>query len=130
MKPWRISRAAALLAGFGFLYAPIVLLVIYSFNASRLATVWSGFSTRWYVSLLANEQMLGSALISLEVAAVSAAIATALGASAAYALERLGRFRTRSAFVGAIYAPLVMPEVILGLSLLLMFVAFDIPRGF
>jgi putrescine transport system permease protein len=126
----RIPRAAVLLAGFGFLYAPIVLLVIYSFNASRLATVWSGFSTRWYVSLMSNEQMLRSALVSLEVAALSAAIATTLGALAAYALERLGRFRTRSIFVAAVYGPLVIPEVILGLSLLLLFVALDIPRGF
>ncbi len=119
-----------LLAGFAFLYAPIALLVIYSFNASRLVTVWAGFSTRWYAALLTDEQMVGSALVSLKVAALSAAIATVNGTLAAFALERFGGFRTRSIFVGAIYAPIVMPEVILGLSLLLLFVAFGIGRGF
>ncbi|MFO1118212.1 MAG: ABC transporter permease [Beijerinckiaceae bacterium] len=130
MNSWRAPRIAALLLGFAFLYAPIALLVLYSFNASRLVTVWAGFSTRWYQSLMSNEQLLGSLWISLEVAAVSAAIATILGTLAAWALERHGDFRTRSIFVGAIYAPLVMPEVILGLSLLLMFVALGLPRGF
>ncbi|MDE2362110.1 MAG: ABC transporter permease subunit [Hyphomicrobiales bacterium] len=130
MSAWRVPRLATLLVGFAFLYAPIVLLVVYSFNASRLATVWTGFSTHWYAALLADEQMRGSALISLEVAALSAAIATVLGALAALALERFGGFRTRSVFVAAIYAPLVMPEVILGLSLLLLFVAIGAPRGF
>lgn len=119
-----------LLAGFAFLYAPIALLVIYSFNASRLVTVWAGFSTRWYAALLTDEQMVASALVSLKVAALSAAIATVNGTLAAFALERFGGFRTRSIFVGAIYAPIVMPEVILGLSLLLLFVAFGIGRGF
>ena len=130
MTGWRIPRLTMLLAGFAFLYAPIVLLVIYSFNASRLVTVWAGFSTRWYAALLTDEQMVASALVSLKVAALSAAIATVNGTLAAFALERFGGFRTRSIFVGAIYAPIVMPEVILGLSLLLLFVAFGIGRGF
>ena len=130
MNAWRIPRVATMLAGFAFLYAPIALLVIYSFNASRLVSVWGGFSTRWYAALMSDSQMLNSAVISLEVAALSAAIATILGLLAAFSLERFGAFRTRSIFIGAIYAPLVMPEVILGLSLLLLFVAFGAPRGF
>ena len=130
MTSWRIPRLGALLVGFAFLYAPIVLLVAYSFNASRLVTVWAGFSTRWYGALLSDEQMLASALTSLEVAALSAIAATVLGTLAAFSLERFGAFRTRSVFVGAIYAPLVMPEVILGLSLLLLFVALGVSRGF
>ena len=125
-----IPRIATLLIGFAFLYAPIALLVLYSFNASRLVTVWAGFSTRWYSSLFANEQLTGSAIISLKVAFLSAAIATFNGALAAFALDRFRAFRTRMAFVGAIYAPLVMPEVILGLSLLLTFVALGVDRGF
>lgn len=124
------ARLATLAFGFAFLYAPIFLLVAYSFNAGKLATVWSGFSTRWYVSLLSNEQLLASARVSLQVAAVSAVIATVNGALAAFALERFGAFRTRTLFVGAVYAPLVLPEVVLGLSLLLIFVAFGLDRGF
>jgi putrescine transport system permease protein len=116
--------------GFAFLYIPILSMVIYSFNASRLATVWGGFSTRWYASLLENEQLIASAWISLRVALVSALIATIVGTCAAIALARFGRFRGRIAFSSMIYAPLVMPEVITGLSLLLLFVALDIPRGF
>ena len=130
MTGWRFSRVATLLLGFAFLYAPIALLLIYSFNSSRLVTVWAGFSPRWYASLLQNDQLLQSGLTSLEVAALSSAIATFNGALAAFALERFGRFRSRTLFVSAIYAPLVMPEVILGLSLLLVFVALGLPRGF
>ena len=130
MKQTSPVRTAALLFGFAFLYAPIALLVLYSFNASRLVTVWGGFSTRWYVSLLENDQLIASAWISLRVALVSALIATIVGTCAAIALARFGRFRGRIAFSSMIYAPLVMPEVITGLSLLLLFVALDIPRGF
>ena len=130
MKQTRFVRTAALLFGFAFLYAPIALLVLYSFNASRLVTVWGGFSTRWYVSFLENDQLIASAWISLRVALVSALIATIVGTCAAIALARFGRFRGRIAFSSMIYAPLVMPEVITGLSLLLLFVALDIPRGF
>ena len=130
MKQTSFVRTAALLFGFAFLYAPIALLVLYSFNASRLVTVWGGFSTRWYVSLLENDQLIASAWISLRVALVAALIATIVGTCAAIALARFGRFRGRIAFSSMIYAPLVMPEVITGLSLLLLFVALDIPRGF
>jgi putrescine transport system permease protein len=116
--------------GLGFLYLPIVILVIYSFNASRLVTVWGGWSTRWYVELINDRAMLESAWVTLRVALLSATVATVLGTLAAIALVRLGRFRGRVLFSGMVYAPLVMPEVITGLSLLLLFVAVDIDRGF
>ncbi|HZY14816.1 MAG TPA: ABC transporter permease subunit [Beijerinckiaceae bacterium] len=115
--------------GFAFLYGPILLLVTYSFNASRLVTVWGGFSTRWYAALMQDAQLLASIRTSLSVALLSGLIATFNGTLAAIALVRFGRFRTRTIFAGAIYAPLVMPEVILGLSLLLLFVALGIERG-
>jgi putrescine transport system permease protein len=116
--------------GLAFLYLPIVILVIYSFNASRLVTVWAGWSTRWYVSLIHNEAMLDAAWTSLRVALLSATAATILGTMAALALVRMGRFRGRLLFSGMIYAPLILPEVITGLSLLLLFVAASIDRGF
>jgi putrescine transport system permease protein len=116
--------------GLGFLYLPIVILVIYSFNASRLVGVWGGWSTRWYAALINDQGMLDSARISLSIAAVSASAATVLGTLGAIALVRGGAFRTRMLFSGMVYAPLVMPEVITGLSLLLLFVALDIDRGF
>jgi len=116
--------------GFAFLYIPILLLVIYSFNASRLVTVWAGFSTQWYWALLENEQLLDAAWVTLRLAFFSSLVATALGTMAALALTRYGRFRGRTLFSGMIYAPLVMPEVITGLSLLLLFVAVDLDRGF
>lgn len=116
--------------GLTFLYLPIVILVIYSFNASRLVTVWGGWSTRWYVELLNDSAMLDAAWVTLRIAVLSATVATVLGTLAAVALVRFGRFRGRLLFAGMIYAPLVMPEVITGLSLLLLFVAVDIDRGF
>jgi putrescine transport system permease protein len=116
--------------GLAFLYLPILILVIYSFNASRLVTVWGGWSTRWYVSLLGNEAMLAAAWISLRIAFLTACAATVLGTLAALALVRAGRFRGRLLFSGLVYAPLVMPEVITGLALLLLFVAIDLERGF
>jgi putrescine transport system permease protein len=116
--------------GFVFLYLPIVILVIYSFNESRLVTVWGGFSTRWYGALLQNEQLLSAAWVTLRVALLSSTVAVVLGTLAAVALVRMGRFRGRSLFTGMVYAPLVMPEVILGLSLLLLFVSAGIGRGF
>jgi putrescine transport system permease protein len=116
--------------GLAFLYAPIALLVLYSFNASRLVTVWAGFSTRWYAALLQDDQMLDAVWVTLRVGLISATAATVLGALAAVALVRSGRYRGRALFSGMIYAPLVMPEVILGLSLLLLFVALGLPRGF
>jgi putrescine transport system permease protein len=116
--------------GLAFLYLPIVILVIYSFNASRLVAVWGGWSTRWYAALLEDRAMLDATAASFGIAAGSAAAATVLGTLAALALTRLGRFRGRVAFSAMVYAPLVMPEVITGLSLLLMFVAADVDRGF
>lgn len=120
----------SLVLGFAFLYLPIVLLVIYSFNDSRLVTVWGGFSTRWYGELFNNQQLLDAAWVTLRIAFVSASVATVLGTLAALVLARSGRFVGRSVFSGMVYAPLVMPEVILGLSLLLLFVAIDQARGF
>jgi putrescine transport system permease protein len=116
--------------GLAFLYLPIAILVIYSFNASRLVTVWAGWSTRWYVELLHDEAMLNAAWISLRVAFLSATVATVLGTLAALSLVRMGRFRGRLLFSAMIYAPLILPEVITGLSLLLLFVAAAIDRGF
>jgi putrescine transport system permease protein len=116
--------------GLAFLYLPIAILVIYSFNASRLVTVWGGWSTRWYEALLNDSAMLEAAWNSLRIATISATAATVLGTLAAVALVRAGRFRGRMAFSGMVYAPLVMPEVITGLSLLLLFVAIDADRGF
>ena len=116
--------------GLAFLYAPIILLVLYSFNASRLVTVWGGFSTRWYAALLQDDQMLDAVWVTLRVGLIAASAATVLGTLAAVTLVRSGRFRGRALFSGMIYAPLVMPEVILGLSLLLLFVALGLPRGF
>ena len=126
----RPVHLAVLAIGFGFLYLPIALLVIYSFNASRLVTVWGGFSTRWYGSLLANDALIASAMVSLRVALVSAVLSTLLGTMAAFALQRFGRFRGRMLMAGMLFAPLVMPEVIIGLSLLLLFVGLDLDRGF
>jgi putrescine transport system permease protein len=116
--------------GLAFLYLPIAILVIYSFNASRLVAVWGGWSTRWYAELLNDSTMVDAASISLRVAFLSATAATVLGTLAAVVLVRVGRFRGRAAFAAALYAPLVMPEVITGLSLLLLFVALDLDRGF
>ncbi len=130
MKRFGAFHLTSLVIGLSFLYLPILILVIYSFNASRLVTVWGGFSTRWYVSLFRNEQLMAAAWLSLEVAFVSATIATLLGTLAAVALTRFGGFTGRTLFAGMISAPLVMPEVITGLSLLLLFVAAEIDRGF
>ena len=116
--------------GLAFLYLPILVLVIYSFNASRLVTVWAGWSTRWYAELLNDRAILDAAWVTLRVAVLSATAATVLGTLAAIALTRLGRFRGRLLFSGMLYAPLVMPEVIIGLSLLLLFVAAGVDRGF
>jgi len=128
----RTSNFVILAATFGFvfLYLPIALLVLYSFNASRLVTVWGGFSTKWYAALLANQSLLDAAWVTARVAAVSATVALVLGTMAAMALVRYGRFRGRVLFVGMVSAPLVMPEVITGLSLLLLFVALEWARGY
>src|SRR5438552_1090924 len=123
-------NVAAVALGLAFLYLPIVILVIYSFNASRLVAVWGGWSTRWYVELVNDQAMLTAAWVSLRIAFLSAAAATVLGTLAAVALARGRRFRGRVLFTGLIYAPLVMPEVITGLALLLLFVAVEVDRGF
>ncbi len=111
--------------GYAFLYLPLVLVVVYSFNDSRIATVWGGFSTRWYGALLQNDQVLDAAFLSLRVALTSATMATLLGTAAGLALARFGRFRGRTLFSGMITSPMVMPEVITGLSLLLLFVTLQ-----
>src|ERR1700681_4828858 len=123
-------NAVSLALGLAFLYLPIVILVIYSFNALRLVTVWGGWSLRWYSEFFNDRAMLEAALMSFRVAAVSATLATVLGTLAAVALSRGERFRGRAMFSGMLYAPLVMPEVITGLSLLLLFVAVNAERGF
>jgi putrescine transport system permease protein len=115
----------ALVLGFTFLYTPIVTLIIFSFNKSKLVTVWGGFSTEWYAALLQNDQILQAAWISLRIAASTATVAVALGTIAGFVLARFRRFRGRTMFTGMVTAPLVMPEVITGLSLLLLFVAME-----
>jgi putrescine transport system permease protein len=125
-----LARRIAMVLGFSFLYGPILILAAMSFNASRLVTVWGGFSTKWYLALLDDAAMLSAAQISLEAAALSATIATLLGLCAAVALARFGGFSTRNLFFGALHAPLVLPEVVLGLALLSAFVAFGMERGF
>jgi putrescine transport system permease protein len=121
---------ASLALGLVFLYLPIVILVIYSFNASRLVTVWGGWSLKWYREFFNDSAMIEAAWMSLRVAVTSASIATLLGTLAAVALSRGEGFRGRTLFSGVLYAPLVMPEVITGLSLLLLFVAINAERGF
>jgi putrescine transport system permease protein len=130
MRKLSAFNVGSIALGLAFLYLPIAILMIYSFNASRLVTVWGGWSTRWYVELLNDRAMLEAAWVSLRIALLSATVATVLGTMAAVALVRFGRFRGRVLLSGMIYAPLVMPEVITGLSLLLLFVAVDIDRGF
>jgi putrescine transport system permease protein len=121
----RAFRLAALLAGFGFLYLPIAVLVAYSFNASRLVTVWVGFSIRWYQALIEDDKFGAAALTSLEIGTMAASIALVLGTCAGFAMSRFRRFRGRLLFGFMLMAPLVVPEVILGLSLLLLFVAMQ-----
>ena len=111
--------------GFAFLYIPILSLIVYSFNASRLVTVWGGFSTKWYVALMDNEAVKNAAWLSFRIATMNATGATILGTLAGLALARFGRFRSRSLLAGLTTAPLVMPEVITGLSMLLLFVAME-----
>lgn len=118
-------RLSALVFGFAFLYIPILSLVVYSFNRSKLVTVWGGFSTQWYGKLFENTQILDAAWLSLRIAAINATGATLIGTFAGLALARFGRFRGRTLLSGMTTAPLVMPDVITGLSLLLLFVAME-----
>jgi putrescine transport system permease protein len=115
----------ALIFGYAFFYVPIASMIFYSFNKSRLATVWGGFSTEWYGKLLDNQQVLDAAWLSLRIAFVSATVATILGTMAGMALARFARFRGRTLFSGLVSAPLVMPEVITGISLVLFFIALN-----
>ncbi|KMT53404.1 ABC transporter permease subunit [Pseudomonas fildesensis] len=112
-----------LVVGLLFIYLPMLILVIYSFNESKLVTVWGGWSIKWYVGLLDNTQLMGSVARSLEIACYTAVAAVALGTLAAFVLTRISNFKGRTLFGGLVTAPLVMPEVITGLSLLLLFVA-------
>ena len=116
---------SVLVFGYAFLYIPLFSVMVYSFNDSRLATVWGGFSTRWYGELLKNEQVLDAIFLSLRIAVLAATLATIFGTMAGLALSRFGRFRGRTLFAGMITSPLVMPEVITGLSLLLLFVSLQ-----
>ena len=124
MRPGRFVRLA-LLAGFAFLWLPILLLVGYAFSADRIPFQWGGFSLRWFAALAANERLVEAALLSLRVAAGAATLAVLLGGLAGWALVRFGAFRGRAAFGALIGAPLVLPEVVTGLSLLLLFVALE-----
>lgn len=129
MKKFTWFNATSLTLGFAFLYIPMIILIIYSFNASKLVTVWAGFSTKWYGTLFQNEAFISAAWVTLKVAFLSSCIATVLGTMAAYVMVRGGRFFGRTLFSGFIYAPLVMPEVITGLSLLLLFISIGLDRG-
>ncbi len=120
-----VFRAVVLTLGFAFLYGPIVSLIVYSFNASKLVTVWGGFSTKWYGELVHNQQILGAMWLSLRVATLSATISVVLGTLAGMTLARFGPFKGRTLLSGLTTAPLVMPEVITGLSLLLLFVTME-----
>lgn len=119
-KPWFLASVMAF--GFAFFYVPIFSMIVYSFNASRLATIWGGWSTKWYVSLFSNRQVREALILSLEIAVVSATFATILGTMAGIALARFGRFRGRLLFSGMVTAPLVMPEVITGIASLMLFI--------
>jgi putrescine transport system permease protein len=127
----RVSRfvVTVLVFGYAFLYIPLLLVIAYSFNDSRVATVWGGFSTRWYFELFRNDQVIDALLLSLRIAFTSATMATILGTMSALALARFGRFRGRTLFTGMVTSPMVMPEVITGLSLLLLFIALQEMTG-
>jgi putrescine transport system permease protein len=125
IKPSKPLSYTVLGLGYAFLYLPIVLLVIYSFNESKLVTIWSGFSTKWYAALLEDEELINAAWLSLKIAVLAASSSVVIGAVAGYVLARFGRFRLFPLFAGMINAPLVMPEVIIGISILLLFVNME-----
>ncbi len=129
MRRFTAFNLVSLTLGFAFLYIPMLILVVYSFNESKLVTVWAGFSTMWYGELFRNEAFIDAAWVTLKVGLISSTIATVLGTMAAFVLVRAGRFLGRTLFSGMIYAPLVMPEVITGLSLLLLFISIGLERG-
>ncbi|MBY0462176.1 MAG: ABC transporter permease subunit [Alphaproteobacteria bacterium] len=125
MRKMSYSGTVSLIIGYAFLYLPILFLIIFSFNESRLPGVWVGFSTKWYHLLFDNEELLAAVLTSFQIASMSATSAVILGTLAAVSMVRFGFFRGRTLFSGMISAPLVMPEVITGLALLLMCVTFE-----
>ena len=129
MKRLSWFNITSLTVGFAFLYLPMVILVIYSFNESKLVTVWAGFSTKWYGELLQNDAFLDAAWVTIKVAVISSTFATVLGTMAAYVLVRGGRFLGRTLFSGMIYAPLVMPEVITGCRCFCCSSALGLDRG-
>ncbi|GAB6849628.1 MULTISPECIES: ABC transporter permease subunit [Paraburkholderia] len=122
MKPNRILQIVALGIGFAFLYIPIVSLVVYSFNDSQLVTVWTHFSTKWYAALVRDDELIAAAWLSLRIALMTAFASVVIGTWAGFVLARMGRFRGFTLYTGMINAPLVIPEVIQGISLLLLFV--------
>ena len=121
---------AAVIAGLGFIYLPILLVIVFSFNDSRLVTVWAGFSFKWYGMFFQNTQLLRSALLSFKLAFLSATAATALGVMAALTIVRVRKFRGKNLFSFLVLAPIIIPEMVIGLAFLLLFVAIDLPRGF
>lgn len=133
IKPNRMLSASILTVGFLFLYIPIISLVVYSFNESKLVTVWSGFSLKWYGVLMHDDELLTAAWLSLKIALMTASASVVLGTWAGFVLARMGRFRGFTFFTAMINAPLVIPEVIQGISLLLLFVTtqqmFGWPAG-
>ena len=122
MRSRNTSLLTIVLFGYAFLYVPLLSVIVYSFNDSRLVTLWGGFSFRWYLALLEDEQIWSAALLSLRIALVSATLATVFGTIIGLAMNRLGRFRGRLLLTGMITAPLVMPEIITGISLLFLFI--------
>ncbi len=130
MKKMSFFNLLSLILGFSFLYLPIIILVIFSFNESRLVTVWGGFSSKWYYELLNNESIMSAGWVTLRIAFISALCATILGTAAGLILARFDNFRGKLLFNGMIHSPLVMPDVIIGISLLLMFVSLGMTRGF
>lgn len=125
MRQNRTLYWLTLILGFGFLYVPIISLVVYSFNESTLVTVWSGFSLKWYASLWNDRALLSAAMLSLQIAALTATTAVIIGTWAGYVLARMGRFKGFSLYVAMVSAPLVLPEVVLGIAMLLLFVEMD-----
>lgn len=124
IRPNRVLRAIVLSIAYAFLYVPIACLMAFSFNDSSMMTSWSGFSLRWYRELFDDQALLSAAWLSLKIAALTATAAVAIGTWAGYVLVRMGRFRGFGLYIGMVSAPLVVPEVVLGISLLLMFVEF------
>ena len=122
MKRRSTFLISVMIFGFAFFYIPILSMIVYSFNASRLATVWGGFSTKWYVALFTNDKVIDALILSLKIALVSATIATILGTMSGIVLARYTKFRGRTLFSGLVTAPLIMPEVITGISLLIFFI--------